>query len=296
MQPLLYTRAHRVLFRSLLNGLEQYKAFSRSQCDQRLKNPKHNGVTDVFSHLSQTFNPKTERPLYTRVELGSESSLLIVAGSDTTSTCLAATFFYLLHNPEAFSLAQNEIDKTFQCLEDIRSGQRLSACHYLRACINESLRLSPPVGGLMAREVLTGGLEVDGHLFPKGVEIETPHYALHHDEEYYPEPFLYKPERWLAAEGSEAATARSAFCPFSIGPRGCVGKTMAYHELMIVMGRVLWEFDIRLDDRSELRKASDGWKGFRQRADEYQLYDTFSSKSMGPQMQFRPRRRAATGW
>lgn len=117
MQPLLYTRAHKVLFRSLLNGLEQYKAFSRSQCDRRLKNPKHNGVTDVFSHLSQTFNPKTERPLYTRVELGSESSLLIVAGSDTTSTCLAATFFYLLHNPGALSLAQNEIDKTFQCLE-----------------------------------------------------------------------------------------------------------------------------------------------------------------------------------
>ena len=292
MQPLLYTRAHRVLFRNLLNGLEQYKAFSRSQCNRRLKHPKHNGITDVFSHLSQAFNPKTQRPLYTRVELGSESSLLIVAGSDTTSTCLAATFFYLLHNPRALSLAQNEIDKTFQCLEDIRSGPRLSTCHYLRACINESLRLSPPVGGLMAREVLPGGLEVDGHLFPKGVEIGTPHYALHHDEEYYPEPFLYRPERWLAEEGSEAATARSAFCAFSTGPRGCVGKTMAYHELLIVMGRVLWEFDIRLDDVSELRRASDGWKGCRQRADEYQLYDTFASKSIGPQMQFRPRRRA----
>lgn len=292
MQPLLFTRAHRVLFRNLLNGLERYKAFSRSQCDRHLKDPKYNGFTDVFSHLSQAFHPKMERPLYTRVELCSESSLLIVAGSDTTSTCLAATFFYLLHNPGALSLVQNEIDRNFQCSEDVRCGPRLSACHYLQACINESLRLSPPVGGLMAREVLTGGLEVDGHFFPKGVEIGTPHYALHHDEKYYPEPFLYKPERWLADEGSELAKARSAFCAFSIGPRGCVGKTMAYQELMTVMGRVLWEFDIKLDDRSELRECSKMWKGRRQRADEYQLYDTFSSKSIGPQMQFRSRRRA----
>lgn len=292
MQPLLYTGAHKVLFRSLLNGLERYKAYSRSQCDQHLKDPRYNRSTVVFSHLLQASHPKMERPLYTPVELCSESSLLIVAGSDTTSTCLAATFFYLLHNPGALSLVQNEIDRNFQCPEDVRSGSRLSACQYLRACITESLRLSPPVGGLMAREVLTGGLEVDGHLFPKGVEIGTPHYALHHDEKYYPEPFLYKPERWLADEGPEVAKARSAFCAFSIGSRGCVGKTMAYQELMIVMGRVLCEFEIKLDDRSELQGRSERWKGCRQRADEYQLYDTFSSKSLGPRVQFRPRRRA----
>ena len=190
------------------------------------------------------------------------------------------------------SLVQNEIDRNFQCSEDVRCGPRLSACHYLQACITESLRLSPPVGGLMAREVLAGGLEVDGHLFPKGVETETPHYALHHDKKYYPEPFLYKPEQWLADEGPEVLKARSAFCAFSIGPRGCIGKIMAYQELMIVIGRVLCEFEIKLDDRSELQKRSERWKECRQRADEYQLYDTFSSKSMGPPVKFRPRRRA----
>ena len=144
----------------------------------------------------------------------------------------------------------------------------------------------------MAREVLTGGLEVDGHLFPEGVEIGTPHYALHHDKKYFPEPFLYKPERWLADEGLEISKAQSAFCAFSIGARGCIGKTMAYHELMIVIGRVLYEFEIKLDDRSELQERSETWKGYRQRADEYQLYDTFSSKSTGPRVRFRPRRRA----
>ena len=144
----------------------------------------------------------------------------------------------------------------------------------------------------MAREVLTGGMEVDGHIFPKGVEIGTPHYAIHHEAVYYPEPFLYKPERWLADEGYDVAKAQSAFCAFSIGPRGCVGKTMAYQELMTVLGRVLWEFDIRLDSRSRLSEGHKKWKGCRDRADEYQLFDTFSSKSVGPLVQFRPRNHA----
>ena len=113
----------------------------------------------------------------------------------------------------------------------------------------------------MAREVLAGGLEVDGHLFPRGVETETPHYALHYDEKYYLEPFLYKRERWLADEGPEVEKARSVFCAFSIGPRGCVGKIMAYQELMIVIGRVLCEFEIKLDDRVSCKNALRGGRG-----------------------------------
>lgn len=143
----------------------------------------------------------------------------------------------------------------------------------------------------MAREVLPGGLSVDGHLFPAGCEIGTPHYALHHDERYYPEPFQYTPERWLATDPRTMEEAQRAFCAFSIGPRGCVGKTMAYQELMTVLGRVLWEYDVRLDEGGE-EGFGGWWKGRRGREGEYQLYDTFSSKSVGPRMQFRSRRRA----
>lgn len=255
MQSLLLTGVHKLLFGNFLQGLEAYKAFSRSQCDRQPMHEKSDSLTDVFSRLSQAFHHKTQKPLFTREELHSESSLLIIAGLYTTSTCLAATFFYLLHNPEALSRVQNEVRKAFHHLEDIRSGPGLSACHYLRACIHESLRLSPPVGGLMPREVLSGGMEVDGQYLPQGVEIETPHYALHHEEAHYREPFVYKPERWLADEGSDVTKAQSAFCAFSIGPRSCVEKLMAYQELMTVLGRVIWECDIRLGAEMPLAKG-----------------------------------------
>jgi len=254
---------------------------------------KNDAFGDVFSTLLHTPHPKLERPLYTSDELCSESSLLIIAGSDTTSTCLAATLFYLLHNAHVLQRLQDDIDKIFRSLEDIRSGPLLSRCHYLRACITESLRLSLPVGGLMAREVLTGGMEVDGQVFPKGTEIGTPHYALHHEAAYYPEPFLYKPERWLADKNYDVTTTQSAFSAFSLGPRGCVGKAMAYQEMMTVLARVLWEFDLRFaTSRSWRGGVHEKWRGSRDRADEYQLFDTFSSRSVGPLVQFRPRRHA----
>ena len=47
----------------------------------------------------------------------------------------------------------------------------------------------------MSREVLQGGIDIDGHHIPKGIEIGTPHYALHHNEDYFPDSFSYKPGR-----------------------------------------------------------------------------------------------------
>ena len=53
------------------------------------------------------------------------------------------------------------------------------------------MRLSPPVGALLPREILTDGLTVDDRRFPEGIKIGVPHYALHHNELYYPDTFVF---------------------------------------------------------------------------------------------------------
>ena len=251
---------------------------------------------DVFQWLLDANKPEAQEPLFSLSDLSSESSLLIIAGSDTTSTSLAATLFYILHNVECLSNVQTEIRRTFSSIEDIRTGQQLSSCHYLRACIDESLRMSPPVGGLMPREVLPGGFEVEGHFFPAGTELGTPHYALHHKETYYPDPFHYKPERWLVSSGSmgtlytdatSVSLAQGAFCAFSIGPRSYIGKVMAYQEMMVVLARILWKFEIRLQGGSTMGEGSSNGPQGRRRKGEYQLHDTFASKNDGPMVEFR---------
>jgi hypothetical protein len=59
------------------------------------------------------------------------------------------------------------------------------------------------LGGLTPREVLSGEFEVDGHMFRECTEMGTPHYALHHEKLYYPDPFAYKPERLLVDTADE---------------------------------------------------------------------------------------------
>jgi cytochrome P450 len=141
-------------------------------------------------------------------------------------------------------------------------------------------------------------MEVDGEVFPEDVEIGTPHYAIHHNENYFERPFEYEPQRWLTGltPACQVALARSAFCAFSIGPRDCIGKAFAYHELLSVLARLIWQFDMRLPpDDTSAGGGNPAYQAGRQRVNEYQLYDTFASKCDGPQAQIRLRLRCDGG-
>ena len=153
------------------------------------------------------------------------------------------------------------------------------------------MRLVPPVPGLLPREVLDGGADIDGMHFPTGTSVGVPTFALHHNPAYHPDPFKYDPMRWI--EGGEhnekedrtrrtreeVELAQSAFAPFSVGPRGCIGKGVAYMELSLALARTLWLYDLRLVD---------GHKGTNKKND-YPVQDIFVAAKAGPIVQFRRR-------
>ena len=225
---------------------------------------------------------------------GEESNLLIIAGSDTTSTAFAGSFFYLVHNPHTLEKVTEEVRSKFQDVEEIHTSPKLNSCHYLRAVIDETMRLSPPVGGILPREVLPGGLLIDGHQISAGTVVGTPHYAIHHHPNYFPSPFKFNPSRWIADSSPEVtkdtvALAQSAFCPFSVGPRGCIGKGLAYAELMTSLARTVFLYDMKLADGTSMGEGAVGMERGRERASEYQLKDCFTSMKEGPMVQFRKR-------
>ncbi len=86
------------------------------------------------------------------------------------------------------------------------------------------------------------------------------------------------------------ARAHSAFAPFSIGPRGCVDKALAMKEIMVVVGRLVWGYEMRLVEGSVKGEGSVGKGWGRQRAGELQMRDLFVGKAEGPMMEFRSRR------
>jgi cytochrome P450 len=284
---------NKVLFRKIYNMRMQYMAYSKSQAAERTKIGLETDRKDFFYYLLNARDPETGKG-FTPQELWGESNLLIIAGSDTTSTALASAFFYLTHNPQTLVKLSEEVRGKFADVEEIVAGKGLNGCVYLKAVIDEGMRLSPPVGGILPREVLAGGIEIDGVHVPEGIVVGTPHYTLHHNAAYFPAPFSFRPERWIAGSSAEVTTesvslAQSAFCPFSVGPRGCIGKGLAYAELMESLARVVFMYDMRLAEGMTVGEGNLDAEWGRQRKEEYQLRDSFTSLKDGPYVQFRER-------
>ena len=251
---------------------------------------------DFFHRLFQAEDPETGGPGYTREKLGEENDLLVIAGADTTSTAFAAMFFYLTRNPRVYRELTEEIRTTFKSVEEIHSGPQLSSCRYLRAFIDEALRMNPPVGPDLDREVLAGGIDIEGRFLPPGTEVSVSLYSLHHNEDAFPDAFKFKPERWIPDEKAgitiaDIATYCCAFAPFSTGPRGCPGKNLAYLEMSIVMAKILFLADIQAAEGNELGAGNADLMWGRRNKAHFQTKDIFVSSREESAVRFRFRER-----
>jgi cytochrome P450 len=188
--------------------------------------------------------------------------------------------FYISSNPAVYQQVTQEIRTCFASSEDIRAGSQLSLCRFLRACIDEALRMSPPAGGALWREVEPNGAVIDGCFIPAGYDVGVGVYAAHHNPMYYPHPFKFDPGRWLNSESHEA---REAFMPFSVGTRSCIGKGLAQMEVLLTLANIIYRFDFKLAD------------GVDKEDREYKLQDHVTGAKYGPVLLFqRVDRRSAT--
>jgi cytochrome P450 len=250
-------RLDRFLFPRAIKARNTFLAFVSRLVEDCIASKWESTSRNLFSILSTSTDPITGEG-FSMKEIVAETTNLCVASLDTTSTAMAATFFYLCGNSHAYDRALKEVRSTFSTVDEIRIDAGLKSCMYLRACINESLRLSPPAGITPFRQVTEGGAVVHSEFFPSGIELGVPTYTIQHNESYFPDPFEFKPERWIAPESSEASIkkAQSAFCPFSIGSRSCIGQNVAMTELMITMAVALFMLDFKFDENDSSGRYS----------------------------------------
>lgn len=107
-----------------------------------------------------------------RVEIGATTEVLLIAGSETTATLLCGATFCLLKNPDSLQKLTDEVRNAFSSAADmtLRSLARLP---YLQACLDEALRLYPPVPGTLPRRVLPQGDIVNGQFIPGNVRLSV---------------------------------------------------------------------------------------------------------------------------
>ena len=183
-----------------------------------------------------------------------------------------------------------EIRAQFTSLEDVRLGPKLNSCSFLQACISEALRLAPPVAAVPFREVKKGGIEIDNHFVPEGMNVGVGIFSIQHNEQYFHKPYEFLPERWLGERSGSEAFDTQANVPFGVGPRICLGKALITAELSLIMAHVIMRLDFAVvDDMRGIGAGKPGAEYGRHRPDEYQLYDHITAARDGPMLQFRSR-------
>ncbi|EXJ60862.1 hypothetical protein A1O7_05015 [Cladophialophora yegresii CBS 114405] len=154
---------------------------------------------------------------------------LIFAGSDSTGMNLATILFMLAKHPECYRKARDEI------LASKPGFDELQSLPYLRGVVKEGLRLSMANPSRLPRIVPPESWTFKDTHFPGGTEISCTPYSLHLNPEVFPDPFGFKPERWI--DPSEEMM-RDAI-PFGLGSRQCIARNLATVELYCAVARVI---------------------------------------------------------
>ena len=212
---------------------------SKDKVDRR--RAKESGRHDFMTHILDQIGKEDGLSL---AELYANAQTLVMAGSETSATLLAVAGFNLMTNPEKLQKLAYEIRSTFDTESDI-NFVTISKLPYLNAVINESLRIQPPIPAGIHRFVPPGGGIIDGRFVAEGTDVHVPQWAANHSPDNFRDPDRFVPERWLG-DNKYAGDQRDVFQPFSVGPRNCIGRSLAYMETRLILAKLIWNFDLEL--------------------------------------------------
>lgn len=214
-----------------LSGLFDLQELLQRQIDEikedpaRLESVPHK---TIYHPLLSGKGPDT-----TKKSLYEEGQAMLFGGTDTVSNTLMLLVYYVLSTPGVEEKLLGEL-KSKGVWEDLDAAEppswdALEKLPYLGAVIKEVLRLTPGVAAAQKRVVGEGGFEVrggkegTGWRIPEGTVIHSSAFLVNTDEELWPEPRRFRPERWLVASKEERRSMEANLVTFSKGPRMCIG-------------------------------------------------------------------------
>lgn len=184
-------------------------------------------------------------------EIMAETASMMNAGTETTTAAMTNTVFLLYTHPPILQKLRDEIDAAAPG-HNIPTYDVVSRLPYLRACIEESLRVRPASSFGLPRIVPAGGREIAGNFVSEGVIASVPTYSLLRDETVFKNSTEYNPDRWLTDDAEEKKRMMNNHLPFSTGPRACIGRNIAYFEQTVIIATIVKFFDGKIEPGFQL--------------------------------------------
>jgi cytochrome P450 len=175
-------------------------------------------------------------------EVVAEITIMMNAGSTTTAISMANVMYQLIKNSECMAKVRQEVDEALDEDEAVAPYETVKHLPYLRACLDESLRLFPPISHGLTRATPAEGSYVAGDFIAGDTTVAVSAFIAHRDPSVFPEPERFNPERWLGEEGKELGPY---FIAFSAGARGCIGRNIAYLEQTVLLASMLHRYEFQ---------------------------------------------------
>ena len=247
-----------------LAGLSQHVIDERRKKGVRAANRSYNDFLQLMLEAGREQTTETQeddeevklvnesnKTTLTDEEIIGNAMLFLVAGYETTASLLAFASYVLAVHPDIQSRLRTEIQEAKKKNEDL-DYETLTSLPYLGAFINETLRMYPPVTRFDRHCSEDVTLEYNGKTIRmcKGDSFVIPVYAVHHMEEYYPQPEEFRPERFLPENKDKLIPY--TFLTFVAGPRNCIGMRFAMLEAKLAIASLLLEFDFVRSSRTSV--------------------------------------------
>ncbi|KAG8196949.1 hypothetical protein JTE90_009008 [Oedothorax gibbosus] len=212
---------------------DKKKAFMDLLLDMHLSDPKH----------------------FTERDIQEEVDSFMFAGHDTTAVGTSWALYMLGHHQDVQERVVEELEEVFGSDPDVRFDEEsLRRLKYLDCVIKEVQRLYPPapyIGRQLQEDV-----EVNGYRIPKGTTCMLVIHVLHRNKDSFPDPEVFDPDRFLPDNCLHRHPF--AYCPFSAGPRSCIGQKFAMLEEKALLANVLMNFRVRsVDARDKLQLTAE---------------------------------------
>ncbi|XP_054167169.1 cytochrome P450 302a1, mitochondrial-like [Oppia nitens] len=168
---------------------------------------------------------------------------LFVAGIDTTAFTAGFALYHLSRNTTAQNRLRDEINSILK--SDCLTADNLSQMSYLKACVKETMRLSPVTFG--NGRVTSQQMIINDYCIPKGTQIITQNQVSCRQSEYFSDPLSFIPERWLKSDTNIYPNNKvSPFLvlPFGYGPRMCIGRRFAEMEINVFLAKIIQNYRI----------------------------------------------------
>jgi len=194
-------------------------------------------LMDVWDDMESGTNHKL-----TKEEILAQCVLFFSVGYETSSQLLMYCSYCLALNPDCQQRLYDELSTCIGTLPETEHADCIVKSPYLKAVIDETLRLYNPVLRMERRASEDFELGTTGIIVRKGMLVGIPVWALHHSCEHFPDPERFMPNRFLPENKHHMQD--STYLPFGQGPRNCIGKQFSLMESKLALAEIILKYQL----------------------------------------------------